>query len=177
MRPLYRIVHILSVSCTGGVTRAPPTPFLHFLEKNSELHHIFELPLNWVKFEKKRKIFNFPRSTPSHACDSLNESFISSAVGAQDTLQGLDSPPFLHFLETFLWLHFIFKLPLTLTKFEKKLKYPNFLQVHFLTILMILTDGSYLQWLAHKRHYKDWTLLVILVFVREIIVVMKIIFQ
>jgi len=35
---------------------------------------------------------------------------------------------------------------------------------------MIPTDGSYLERLAYKRHYKDCTLLVILVFVREIIV-------
>jgi len=91
-------------------------------------------------------------------------------LGTQNTLQGPHPPPSLHFLDTFLWLHFIFKLPLTLIKFEKKLKYPNFLQVHFLTILMTLTDGSYLDQLAHKRHYKDHTLLVILVMVREIIV-------
>ena len=84
--------------CYKGATHSIFTLF----RKNSELHHIFKLLLNWVKFNKKRKIFNFSTSTPSHTCDSLNELFISSVVGTQDTLQWPHIPPFLHFLESFL---------------------------------------------------------------------------
>ena len=97
-----------------------PLHLYYFLETYSELHLNYKLPLNWVKSDKKLKIFNFSTCAPPRACDPFNASFLSRAIGAQEVLQGPHPLHFYYLLETNSELHLNFKLPLKWGKCDKK---------------------------------------------------------